>query len=74
MSNSFAKRNLIPVPNPVALRRARGWWGRWCLLTVQLLPHLALGGLQLDLPPEVARHLSVVGERRVDGELSFRGL
>lgn len=42
-------------------------------LTVELLPHLALGGLQLNVPPEVTGHLSMVGERCVDGELSFRG-
>lgn len=44
-----------------------------CTLTVEFLPHLALGGLQLNVPLEVTRHLSVVGERRVDGELSFCG-
>lgn len=44
-----------------------------CPLTIELLPHLALGGLQLNVPPEVTGHLSVVGERCVDGELSFRG-
>lgn len=45
-----------------------------CPLTIELFPFLALGGLQLNLPPEVACHLSVVGERRVDGEQGFRGL
>lgn len=41
---------------------------------VELLPHLALGGLQLNLPPEVASHLPMVGERCIDGNLSLCGL
>lgn len=58
--------------HPSSTEEGAGGWS--CLLTIQLLPHLALGGLQLNLPPEVARHLSMVGEGCVDGELSFRGL
>lgn len=42
--------------------------------TVELLSHLALGGLQLNLSPEVAGHLPMVGERCVDGKLSLCGL
>lgn len=61
----------MPVPRPVAAEEGARQGA--CPLTVELLPHLALGGLQLNVPPEVTRHLSVVGERRVDGELSFRG-
>lgn len=68
--SSLAERTLIPTPNPTALKRVQGSRP----LTIELLPLLALGGLQLDLTPEVTRHLSVVGERRVDGERSFRGL
>lgn len=55
------------VQRPPA-RRGRGW------PTIELLPHLALGGLQLYLPSEVSSHLPVVGERRVDGKLSLCGL
>lgn len=58
---------------PLTPQRCRGYGGSRPL-TIELLPLLALGGLQLDLTPEVTRHLSVVGERRVDGERSFRGL
>lgn len=54
------------------------WWplgkpgGGWP--TIELLSHLALGGLQLNLSPEVASHLPVVGERCVDGKLTLCGL
>lgn len=46
--------------------------GGW--FTVEFLSHLALGGLQLNLASEVASHLPMVGERRVDGKLSLCGL
>lgn len=64
---SFAERRRMPVPGTAATEAGGS-------LTVELLPHLALGGLQLDLPLEVARHLSMVGERGMDGQLGLRGL
>lgn len=51
------------------LGRLGGGWP-----TVELLPHLALGGLELNLPAEVAGHLPMVGESCVDRKLCLCGL
>lgn len=72
LSEAIAERLFRSCPRPSSTEEGAGEGS--CPLTIELLPLLALGGLQLNLPPEVTHHLSVVGERRVDGELSFRGL